>query len=151
MLKIDAIIWESAEESVQITDSLLQSWSGRYTPAAKKFFDLCKGENESIRKNELSQCGAKVLEDFKVDQSQFFMPKKNHKNFAETSLMTDFLQFSFDKFDEDGNNELSFDEFEKIFANFIATSGSTMIKLFDKNGNGLLDKAEIVQVKFFIF
>ena len=69
MLKIDEIIWESAEESVQITDSLLQSWSGRYTPAAKKFFDLCKGENESIRKNELSQCGAKVLEDFKVDQS----------------------------------------------------------------------------------
>jgi len=61
--------------------------------------------------------------------------------------MTDFLQFSFDKFDEDGNDELSFMEFEKIFANFIATSGSTMIKVFDKNGNGLLDKAEIVQVR----
>lgn len=61
--------------------------------------------------------------------------------------MTDFLQFSFDKFDADWNGELDFQEFEKIFANFIATTGSTMIKLFDKNGNGILDKAEIIQVK----
>ncbi|CBY07298.1 unnamed protein product [Oikopleura dioica] len=132
IIKIDEIIWESAEESVQITNDLLESWSGRYSPAAKKFFDICKSEHGSIRKTELSKCGAKVLEDFNVDQ--------------KTSLMTDFLQFSFDKFDEDGNDELSFMEFEKIFANFIATSGSTMIKVFDKNGNGLLDKAEIVQI-----
>ncbi len=75
IIKIDEIIWESAEESVQITNDLLESWSGRYSPAAKKFFDICKGENESIRKTELSKCGAKVLEDFNVDQSKFITEK----------------------------------------------------------------------------
>ncbi|CAG5102733.1 Oidioi.mRNA.OKI2018_I69.chr1.g442.t1.cds [Oikopleura dioica] len=132
IIKVDDIIWESAEESVQITDALLAKWGGRYTPAARKSFDLCRGENETIPKDQLSRCGEKLMEDLKISQ--------------KTSLMTDFLQFSFDKFDADWNGELDFQEFEKIFANFIATTGSTMIKLFDKNGNGILDKAEIVQI-----
>ena len=63
-------------------------------------------------------------------------------------MIIDFLKFSFDEFDDDRNGKLDFEEFEKIFANFIATAGSTMIKLFDRNEDGIIDKAETNKVRF---
>ncbi|CAG5082173.1 Oidioi.mRNA.OKI2018_I69.PAR.g10050.t1.cds [Oikopleura dioica] len=128
LIKIDDIIWESAEESVQITDALLEEWSGRYSSAARKLFDICRENDEEIPKYLLAKCGRKLMKDLKINQ--------------KTSLIIDFLKFSFDEFDDDRNGKLDFEKFEKIFANFIATAGSTMIKIFDRNEDGIIDKAE---------
>ncbi|CAG5110381.1 Oidioi.mRNA.OKI2018_I69.chr2.g4791.t1.cds [Oikopleura dioica] len=128
LVAADTHFWTNAASITDSADSILNSWNGKYDKAMDDAFHMCTS-NDYVTADDIWECGKKVTA-ATFDKNPSF------------NLMGRYGASQFNKLDKNHDGKLCFSEFKRGFAGFFSTIGSTLVDIFDADGNGRLEGQE---------
>ncbi|CAG5110310.1 Oidioi.mRNA.OKI2018_I69.chr2.g4723.t1.cds [Oikopleura dioica] len=130
LVAADSHFWSNAGAISQNADSILKSpwWDGKFDKAMDDAFHMCT-TGSHVDLDIIWECGKKVTA-ATFDKNPSF------------NLMGRYAASQFHQLDQDGDGQLNFDEFKRGFAGFFSTVGSTLVDIYDADGNGRLEGQE---------
>merc|ERR1712127_77836 len=129
LVAADIHFWTNAAAITEFADSILKSWNGKYDKAMDDAFHMCS-TSDSVSADDIWECGKKVTA-ATFDKNPSF------------NLMGRYGASQFGALDKNKDGKLDFAEYKRGFAGFFSTIGSTLIDIYDADGNGLLENHEI--------
>jgi len=128
LVAADTHFWTNAASITFNADSVLKSWGGKFDKAMDEAFHMCtKGDFVTV--DTIWECGKKVTA-ATFDKNPSF------------NLMGRYATSQFNTLDKNADGKLNFDEFKRGFAGFFSTVGSTLVDIYDADGNGRLEGQE---------
>ncbi|CBY31037.1 unnamed protein product [Oikopleura dioica] len=134
LIVADSSFWSNAAKITGSADAILRAWNGKFDKAMDDAFHMCTS-GSYVDHDIIWECGKKVTK----------MTFNKNPNF---NLMGRYAASQFAQLDNNGDGKLNFAEFKRGFAGFFSTVGSTLVDIFDADGNGVLEGKENNEMHF---
>jgi len=131
----EQFFWRNSEWNSDNADRVLRSWQGKWDQSMYQSFEMC-GNGQFVDYQMMTHCHWTSDSHMNMDFFSHFAPR--------------YISMHFQYFDMNRDGRLNPEEFRRAWAGFYSTVGSTIVDMFDRNHNDMIDSYEMHDFEYFM-
>merc|ERR1711893_250123 len=131
----EQFFWRNSEWNSDNADRVLRSWQGKWDQSMFHSFEIC-GNGHYVDYQMMVNCHWTSDSHMNMDFFSHFAPR--------------YISMHFQYFDMNRDGRLNPEEFRRAWAGFFSTVGSTIVDMFDRDHNDMIDSYEMHDFKYYM-
>ncbi|CAG5089230.1 Oidioi.mRNA.OKI2018_I69.PAR.g12138.t1.cds [Oikopleura dioica] len=131
----EQFFWRNSEWNSDNADRVLRSWQGKWDQSMFHSFEMC-GNGQYVDYQMMVNCHWTSDSHMNMDFFSHFAPR--------------YISMHFQYFDMNRDGRLNPEEFRRAWAGFFSTVGSTIVDMFDRDHNDMIDSYEMHDFQYYM-